>query len=269
MKRHPFVWEILEGGEMETYGAKTIPLGGYFSMPRRVLDGALIVGDSASFLNAERLKGIHLAMESGMMAAKAIFAALLADDVSAAGLASFDRLFEGSEAKRELHKGRNFHQGFSGGRWAGMVNAAILMVTGGNAPGGDRIGVRPDHTHMRRKGMVTPPPPVKYDNELTFDKLTDVYKSGTKHEEDQPSHLVVADTDLCSTRCAEEFGNPCQHFCPAAVYEMVEGDTAGGKKLQINASNCVHCKTCDIMDPYEIITWVTPEGGGGPNYKNL
>jgi electron-transferring-flavoprotein dehydrogenase len=110
---------------------------------------------------------------------------------------------------------------------------------------------------------------VAFDGTLTFDKLSDVYKSGTTHEEDQPSHLVVSDTDICAGRCVEEFGNPCQYFCPAAVYEMVDGDTASGKALRINASNCVHCKTCDIMDPYEIITWVTPEGGGGPKYVDL
>ena len=268
-KLHPFIRDILEDGGRVTYGAKTVPLAGYFSMPRRVLPGALIVGDSAAFLNAERLKGIHLAMESGMLAAEAIFQALVAGDFSAQGLAAYDRGFGSSEAREELYKVRNFHQGFSGGRWAGMLNAGILMLTGGSGFG-DRTGVKPDHTHMQKlhqAGSVPAKP--AFDGKLTFDKLTDVFKSGTLHEEDQPSHLVVADTDICSTRCVEEYGNPCQHFCPAAVYEMVEGDTPSGKKLQINASNCVHCKTCDIADPYEIITWVTPEGGGGPKYVDL
>ncbi len=267
-KTHPFLKGLLDGGEMLTYGAKTAPLGGWFSMPRRVLPGALIVGDSAAYLNAERLKGIHLAIESGMMAAKAVFEALKSGDFSEAGLASYDRHFETSAAREELHRGRNFHQGFEGGRWAGIMNAALLTVTGGRGFG-DKLGVTEDHTHMAKLPEVKAPAPMKYDGTLTFDKLTDVYKSGTTHEEDQPCHLVVSDTDICSGRCVEEYGNPCQHFCPAQVYEMVEGETTSGKKLQINASNCVHCKTCDIMDPYAIITWVPPEGGGGPKYVDL
>ena len=269
-KTHPWLREILEGGEMETYGAKTVPLGGYYAMPKRSLAGCLIAGDSASFLNSERLKGIHLAIESGMMAARAVYDALVKGDYGADTLKVYDELFAKSRARDELYKVRNFHQGFQGGRWSGIVNAGLLMLTGGKGLAGERTGVTPDHTHMNQAGgKYAAPPERKYDGKLTFDKLTDVYKSGTKHEEDQPSHLVVHDLDVCATRCVEEYDNPCQRFCPAAVYEMVEGDTPSGKKLQINASNCVHCKTCDIMDPYEIITWVPPEGGGGPNYTDL
>lgn len=153
-----------------------------------------------------------------------------------------------------------------------MLNAGVLMLTGGNGFG-NKTDVAKDHTHMSRLGSDHASSAmggeVAFDGKLTFDKPTDVFKSGTLHDEDQPSHLVVSDTDICATRCVEEFGNPCQYFCPAAVYEMVEGETASGKKLRINASNCVHCKTCDIMDPYEIITWVPPEGGGGPKYVDL
>ena len=268
-KMHPFVNRILEGGELLTYGAKTVPLGGYFSMPRRVLPGLLITGDAGAFLNAERLKGIHLAIESGMMAAKAIFQALLADDYSTRTLGEYDRLFAQSAARSELYNVRNFHQGFQGGRWAGMANAALLMVTGGSGLG-DKTHVTKDASHMQPHANGTAiGENVRYDGKHTFDKLTDVFKSGTIHDEDQPSHLVVKDTDICATRCAEEFGNPCQYFCPAAVYEMVDASTSSGKALRINASNCVHCKTCDIMDPYEIITWVPPEGGGGPKYVDL
>ncbi len=267
-KTHPFVKAILDGGEMLTYGAKTVPLGGWYSMPRRVLPGALIVGDSAAFLNAERLKGVHLAIESGMMAAKAIYEALKAEDYSEASLSHYDALFSTSPARAELLSVRNFHQGFRNGRWAGVLNAGVLLVTGGKGFG-EATGVIPDYKHMRRRAGERPPAPVKFDGKLTFDKLTDVYKSGTVHEEDQPSHLVVNDTDICAGRCVEEYGNPCQYFCPAAVYEMVKGDAPSGKQLQINASNCVHCKTCDIMDPYAIITWVPPEGGGGPKYVDL
>jgi electron-transferring-flavoprotein dehydrogenase len=268
-KTHPFLHRLLEGGDMLTYGAKTVPLGGYFSMPKRVLPGLLITGDAGAFLNAERLKGIHLAIESGMMAAKAIFNALVADDYSTRTLGEYDRLFAQSAARAELYKVRNFHQGFQGGRVAGMANAAILMVTGGSGFG-DKTHVATDASHMQKhaNGRAIGEN-VRYDGKQTFDKLTDVFKSGTIHDEDQPSHLVVKDTDICATRCAEEYGNPCQYFCPAAVYEMVEASTASGKALRINASNCVHCKTCDIMDPYEIITWVPPEGGGGPKYVDL
>jgi electron-transferring-flavoprotein dehydrogenase len=129
----------------------------------------------------------------------------------------------------------------------------------------------PDHTHMRKAAAAGPPPPHlgAFDGKLTLDKLTDVFFSGTRHDEDQPSHLKVLDLSICAGRCAEEFGNPCQHFCPAAVYEMVDDSEHGGKRLQINFANCVHCKTCDIMDPYEIITWTTPEGGDGPRYVDL
>ena len=268
-KTHSFVRRILDGGELLTYGAKTVPLGGYFSMPKRVFPGLLITGDAGAFLNAERLKGIHLAIESGMMAAKAIMKALLAEDYSTATLGEYDRLFAASAARNELYKVRNFHQGFQGGRWAGMANAAVLMLTGGSGLG-DKTRVSKDASHMQKHangGAIGEH--VRYDGKQTFDKLTDVFKSGTIHEEDQPSHLVVKDTDICATRCAEEYGNPCQFFCPAAVYEMVEASTPSGKALRINASNCVHCKTCDIMDPYEIITWVPPEGGGGPKYVDL
>jgi electron-transferring-flavoprotein dehydrogenase len=178
-------------------------------------------------------------------------------------------LFAQSVSRAELYKVRNFHQGFQGGRMAGMANAAILMVTGGSGFG-DKTHVKNDASHMQKhaNGRAIGEN-VHYDGKQTFDKLTDVFKSGTMHDEDQPSHLVVKDTDICATRCAEEYGNPCQYFCPAAVYEMVEASTPSGKALRINASNCVHCKTCDIMDPYEIITWVPPEGGGGPKYVDL
>jgi electron-transferring-flavoprotein dehydrogenase len=271
-KTHPFLKDLLDGGEMLTYGAKTIPLGGFYSMPKRVLPGLMIVGDSASFLNAERLKGVHLAIESGMLAAKAIYKALVAEDYSAETLSEYDRLFQESQARAELHKVRNFHQGFQGGRWAGMMNAGILMLTGGSGFG-NKTDVAADHTHMRRLpengNAAAMGSDTVFDGKLTFDKLTDVFKSGTMHDEDQPSHLVVSDTDICATRCVEEYGNPCQYFCPASVYEMVEGETPSGTQLRINASNCVHCKTCDIMDPYEIITWVPPEGGGGPKYVDL
>jgi len=171
---------------------------------------------------------------------------------------------------------RNFHQAFDHGLLGGMLQAGVGMVTRGRGWGlFDKLETRPGHERMVRldtpEGQrLRPGDPLKADNRLVFDKLADVYNSGTAHEEDQPVHLLVADTDICIYQCAVEYANPCQRFCPAAVYEMVE-DAASptGKRLQINASNCVHCKTCDIMDPYAIITWVPPEGGGGPNYGKM
>ena len=167
---------------------------------------------------------------------------------------------------------RNFHQGFEHGLFMGLFNTGIQMALGGRDLAGDRRRNVPGHERMRKLAETHPngkPPAPRWDGVLTFDKLADVYLSGTKHDEDEPVHLVVSDTSICATRCRTEYGNPCQHFCPANVYEMVPDGSQGTLKLQINASNCVHCKTCDIADPYQIITWVTPEGGDGPDYKSL
>jgi electron-transferring-flavoprotein dehydrogenase len=274
-KTHPFVRELLAGGKAIAYGAKAIPEGGWWAMPKLSADGMLICGDSAGFLNGARLKGIHLAMKSGMLAAETIFECLLAGEFSKERLAGYEKRVESSWAADELRGVRNFHQGFEHGMWAGMFNVGVGMVTGGRDwLLRDRVTNHAGHESMKQLRDVHPngkPALAKGDGVLTFDKLADVYLSGTKHDEDQPVHLVVADTSVCATKCRSEFGNPCQHFCPANVYEMVPDEAKGGDalKLHINASNCVHCKTCDIADPYQIITWVTPEGGGGPDYKAL
>ena len=270
-KTQPLVRALLEGGRPVAYGAKAIPEGGYWAMPRLSADGVLLCGDTGGFLNGARLKGIHLAIASGMLAAETLFECLLAGDFSKERLADYPRRFERSWAADELKRVRNFHQGFEHGLWSGMLHTGVQTVLGGRDLFGDRLPNLPGHARMRPLAEVHPhgkPVPLKPDGRLTFDKLADVYLSGTKHDEDQPVHLVVADLSVCATRCRAEFGNPCQHFCPANVYEMVpDGESA--LKLQINASNCVHCKTCDIADPYQIITWVTPEGGDGPDYKSL
>jgi electron-transferring-flavoprotein dehydrogenase len=271
-KLHPSIRPFLEGGTMLHYGAKTIPEGGYYAMPKLYDDNLLIIGDSAGFLNSQRLKGIHLAIASGMMAAETIAEAFDKADFSSAVLSGITRRFEASAARRELYKVRNYHQGFEKGVYAGMFNIPFQFVTGGRGLF-DKRHVEPDHAYMKKLRDFFPggqkPAAMKFDNQLTFDKLTDVYKSGTKHEEDQPPHLVISDYDICNKRCIEEYGNPCQHFCPAHVYEMVDNDDGTpGQHLMLTPSNCVHCKTCDIADPYQIITWVVPEGGGGPNYEN-
>ncbi|MGH9429965.1 MAG: 4Fe-4S dicluster domain-containing protein [Terriglobia bacterium] len=269
-KTHPWMKRLLEGGQMVRYGAKTIPEGGYFSIPRTVTDGALLAGDSASFVNSQRLKGIHLAMKTGMMAAEAAFAALAKNDFSAAQLGLFEHLWRKSWVHDELWKVRNYHQAFDHGFYAGMVDAGLQFISGGRGLMA-RYSATPDYTHMKKMAEMNgrPMERVKPDGKLTFDKLADVYHSATHHEEDQPSHLRIADLDICNNRCVVEYGNPCQYFCPAAVYEMEDAGRPSGKRLKVNASNCVHCKTCDIADPYQIITWVCPEGGGGPHYDGL
>jgi electron-transferring-flavoprotein dehydrogenase len=277
-KQHPFIAKLLEGGKLLRYGAKTIAAGGLYAMPQIYADGVLLVGDCAGFLNSQRLKGIHTAIKSGMLAAEAIFEALVAGDYSARQLRRYEELVQGSWIMPELRRVRNFHAGFKRGRWLGMANAGLQFITGGRSWGlFDRASSEPGHEALEKlsaygyKGddITQRYDGLRFDGKLTFNKLTDVYHAAVKHDEDQPVHLHVLDTNICSTRCAEEYGNPCQRFCPAAVYEMVEDGAEGRRRLQINFSNCVHCKTCDIMDPYQIINWVTPEGGGGPDYKGM
>jgi electron-transferring-flavoprotein dehydrogenase len=277
-KQHPFLARLLEGGKLIRYGAKTIAAGGPYAMPQIYADGVLLVGDCAGFLNSQRLKGIHTAIKSGMLAAEAIFESLLANDFSAKQLQRYEQLVNESWIMKELRKVRNFHAGFRHGRWLGMANAGLQFITGGRSWGiFDRASAEPGHEAMEKLSaygyhgdqIEQRYDGLRFDGKLTFNKLTDVYHAAVGHDEDQPVHLHVLDTNICATRCAEEYGNPCQRFCPAAVYEMVESGADGKRHLQINFSNCVHCKTCDIMDPYQIINWVTPEGGGGPDYKGM
>ena len=274
-KQHPLVSGLLAGGQMVRYGAKALPEGGWHALPRCHVDGGLIVGDAAGFLNSMRLKGIHLAMRSGMCAAEAAFDAIRSGDVSQAGLARFKTLVDSGPIRAELYPVRNVHQSFSHGLWAGLLYSGLSLVTGGwwfrdpmSAHAGHERIERVDTAGGGRFGSGAGA--VTIDRTLTFDKLTNVHYSGTRHDENQPTHLLVQDTDICRTRCREEYRNPCTRFCPANVYEMVDADDGSeGKRLQISASNCVHCKTCDIMDPYQIIDWVPPEGGGGPQYEGM
>jgi electron-transferring-flavoprotein dehydrogenase len=265
-KQHPFVADLIAGGRMVRYGAKTVPEGGYHAMPRLSGDGFCLVGDSAGFLNSATLKGVHLAIKSGMLAAEAIAEALAVEDTSAGKLARYTELFESSWARAELHGVRNWRQAFDGGMLSGMLDGGIQMITKGRGLVARRRG-HADHSTMRALADSRFSFP-KYNDTTSMDKLTDVYHSGAIHEEDQPSHLLITDPSICVERCTSEYGNPCQHFCPAAVYEVPEGGL-GQEGIVINASNCVHCKTCDIADPYQIIEWVVPEGGGGPKYVDM
>ena len=265
-KTNPFVANLLEGGKLVRYGAKSLPYGGWYAMPRNYFDGGLIIGDSGSFLDSQKLKGIHLAIKSGMLAAETAFEALKAGDTSAKTLKVFQSKIENSYIKKELWKVRNFHQGFAHGQFAGFIHTAFQQITGGRGLV-DPLRAHAGHEAYKKINGQPAAPRFAGDGKLTFDRLTDVYHSGTRHEEDQPSHLHVADLNVCATKCVEEYGNPCQYFCPAAVYEMAKD--GAGQKLKINFANCVHCKTCDIADPYQIINWVVPEGGGGPNYEGM
>jgi electron-transferring-flavoprotein dehydrogenase len=270
LKRHPRVASVLEGGKLVQYGAKAIPEGGWFSLPRYWGDGFMLIGDSAGFLDSRRLKGIHLAMKSGMLAAETAFESLLKNDFSADALKTYEDKVEASWIKKELWPVRNFHQCFQGGMIRGMLRSTLHMLFGGRGLH-VRMEAKIDSAHYGRASGFDPSNARdKFDDRLTFDKLKDVYFSGTSHNEHQPPHLHVHNTEVCVTQCAQDFGNPCERFCPANVYEIVADEGAKhGRRLQINFSNCVHCKTCDIKDPYQIITWTTPEGGGGPQWTVL
>jgi electron-transferring-flavoprotein dehydrogenase len=285
-KTHPKIAQLLEGGECIRYGAKTLPAGGHFSQPKLYTNGALLVGDSAGTCNGARLKGVHLAMKSGMLAAEALLAAIEKDDFSETALSRYKELYDKSWAYKEHWKDRNFHASFGFvhkmPRWLGwlrqlpwLVNGQALAIPTGGRGLFQRVESHPDHTHMKKLSELSESEKgksqkVAYDNKLTFDKVTAVALAGSRHEVDQPHHLVVADLNLCADRCSEEYGNPCENFCPAEVYEMIDDDERPGRrKLVIHHENCVHCKTCDVADPYQVITWTTPEGGDGPDYTNM
>jgi electron-transferring-flavoprotein dehydrogenase len=273
-KQHPLLTGLLTGAHLVRYGAKALPEGGWSTQPRLFMDGGLIVGDAANLVNSLRLKGIHLAIHSGMLAAETAFEAVHAGDTSAAALGRYKSRVDASEIKAELYPVRNVHQAFEGGLYTGSMAAGLAMFGVSDVgahfhghPGHKRLRTIADYYGIEKQDVLRASNAVTPDRVLTFDKVTGVHHSGTHHDEDQPSHLLVQ-TEVCFTRCASEFGHPCVKFCPANVYEIVE-DGRGGRRLQINASNCVHCKTCDIMDPYQVITWVAPEGGDGPQYEGM
>ena len=258
-KHHPTVKPLLEGGTILSAGARAIVTGGWQSLPKTGMPGAILIGCDAGLLNVPKIKGVHQAMRSGMLAA---------DHVAAKGPVAdgFDAALRASPAYAELKKVRNFKPGFKKGLWFGLVNSGWETVTGGASPW--TLKVSPDWSSLTKLAQQESPKRDYVERSLApRDRLAGVYFAATEHDEDQPVHLRVADTNVCVTTCAEEYGNPCTRFCPAGVYEIVKDDA--GSRLQINAANCVHCKTCDIKDPYQIIDWVTPEGAAGPNYQNL
>ncbi len=261
-KNHPMMQPLLEGGSILSAGARAIVTGGWQSLPKVEMPGALLIGDTAGLLNVPKVKGTHQAIRSGMLAA---------EHLAASGLASagFDAKLRGSAVMAELKKVRNIKPAFKKGLWVGMLNAAWETATAGLSPW--TLKNKADWSSLHKLGAHEEPRRDYLQRTLApRDRLAGVYFAATEHDEDQPIHLHVADTTVCVTKCAEEYGNPCTRFCPAGVYEIVaDTSAAAGKRLQINAANCVHCKTCDIKDPYQIITWVTPEGGSGPNYQGM
>ncbi len=257
-KHHPLMRALLAGGEVLAYGARTIAAGGWQSCPRLDMPGALLVGDAGGTLNFPKIKGIHQAIRCGMLAAEHL--------VGTGATTGFDARWRASEGGRELRRVRNIKPGFRKGLFAGLVNGVWETLTAGHSPwtlaNHDNMALaRLDEGATPERGWAARELPPR-------DRLAAVFLAQTSHSEAQPAHLKVADTQLCATRCAQEYGNPCTRFCPASVYEMVD-DGAGGRRLQVNAANCVHCKACDIKDPYGIITWTTPEGGSGPNYAGM
>jgi electron-transferring-flavoprotein dehydrogenase len=272
-KTNPWMKDLLAGGELIKYGAKVLPNGGLNSQPKLYTDGAMLIGDSASMCNAQNLAGIHTAIKSGMLAAEAIVDSLEKQDFSANTLAGYTERYRKSWLYQEHYQARNFGPSADRGFFFFMLNEPIRMITGGRGLI-DNMKVEPGYKEMKKLASLSKKEqekePFEFDGVLTFNKEHLVQFSGTAHESDQPPHLVVADTDLCRTTCSEEYGNPCESFCPADVYEMVpDPENPGQKKLFIHHENCVHCKTCDIADPYQIITWTPPEGGEGPSYDRM
>ncbi len=268
LKHHPVVSQYLEGGERVAYGARAIAKGGLQSLPKMTFPGGALIGCDAGTLNFAKIKGSHTAMKSGMLAAEAVAEALAAQRANDEP-AAYTNKWESSWAYKELHTQRNF--GPAQHKWGNLIGSAYAFVDlnlfNGNLPWTLR-DPKPDHAQLKPASSC---PAINYpkpDGKLSFDKLSSVFLSNTNHEEDQPCHLKLADTEVPMNHNLPLYNEPAQRYCPAGVYEVVESDE-GNKRFQINAQNCVHCKTCDIKDPAQNITWVTPEGSGGPNYPNM
>ncbi len=265
-KTHPAIRPTFEGGRRISYGARALNEGGFQSIPDLVMPGAALIGATAGFMNVPKIKGTHTAMKSAMIAAEAAFSALTTGGGKV--LDAYPEELRKSWVWDELYRVRNIRPAFRRGLWAGLAYAAFdTYVLRGRAPW--TLGHRPDHEGLRSAGEAPRIDYPKPDGIVTFDRLSSVYISNTNHEEDQPGHLRLKDDAVPIEVNLARYDAPEQRYCPAGVYEIVRDSHGGNPKLQINAQNCVHCKTCDIKDPCQNIDWVTPEGGGGPNYPNM
>lgn len=268
-KKHPEIAKYLEGGTRISYGARAIAKGGLQSLPKMTFPGGLLIGCDAGTLNFAKIKGNHTAMKSGLLAAEVVHKALTQGGKSGEELVEYKDAFESSWLYQELYAQRNF--GPAQHKWGNLIGSAYsfvdLNIFNGGLPWTLRDS-KPDHEQLKpakESKKITYPKP---DNKLTFDRLSSVFLSSTNHEENQPAHLTLRDAEVPMKYNYPVFDEPAQRYCPAGVYEIVENED-GTKRFQINAQNCVHCKTCDIKDPTQNIVWVTPEGGGGPNYPNM
>jgi len=269
-KRHPFVADIIKGGKVIEQGARTVPTGGYYTVPKLAADGGLFIGACAQLHNTPALKGLHIAIKSGMLAAEAIFGTLATEDYSATGLQAYPDSLERSWIKKELWEGRNCAQALAQTGIKKLIHLGAQYVTGGRGLidpmklEEDALTLKPlTGTGLAGEAKES------YDGELYVDKLTGVYLSKTMHREDQPPHLIIPDPKICSDQCYPRYGSPCTRFCPGEVYELDLDKQTGKAHIKLNPSNCFHCKTCDVKDPFHNITWTCPEGGEGPGYTTV
>jgi len=269
LKLHPEFSKYLEGGKRASYGARALAKGGYNSLPKMSFPGGLLLGCDAGTMNSSKIKGSHTAMKSGLLGAEAVFEALK-NGQSGEEITSFADRFEKSWLYKELYDERNFGPAMH--KFGNVIGGAIAFFEQNILRRSLPFTLRdltPDHATMKLASECKKISYPKPDNKLTFDRLTSVFVSNTNHAENQPVHLKLTDPDIPINENLPKYDEPAQRYCPAGVYEVVEKDDGSGKRFQINAQNCVHCKTCDIKDPAQNITWVTPEGGGGPNYPNM
>ncbi|MFH2047613.1 MAG: electron transfer flavoprotein-ubiquinone oxidoreductase [Pseudomonadota bacterium] len=266
-KTHPFVANVIKDGKVIEQGARTVSNGGYNTMPKLFVNGALFVGGCAAIQSPPALKGIHVSMKSGMLAAEAIMKAYQENNFNAEALSAYQTLFDKSWLKEEMYEGRNFAAALAKKGLPKLIHLGSQYITKGRGIV-DNLSTEEDCTTLKPVGAKAKAntKKINYDGTLFVDKLTGVFLSKAAHREDQPCHIIVHDMDICVNECYQKYKSPCTRFCPGSVYEMEVDESTGKPKLKLNFSNCLHCKTCDVKDPYRNIKWTCPEGGEGPGY---